>query len=309
MMHLRGVVVAFLVVISMANLAESHDCAAPVGGRDIGLVLSGGGAKGAYEVGVWKAICEAGLDRRIGAMSGSSVGSLCAVLFSSIREPGKCESVWSAAMTDAFEVNIGSILATALANGPGLEKYANDNGLMSKDALRRVIDANLSVWPSPSPMPMYATTTEAMTLTRSSFRLDTLSKTGMLERVIASCSIPVLYSPQSIDGSRHVDGYLSDNLPVLPIVENDSGNVITTIIVVYLSHDPKKHIAQRDIGARSLVEIIPSENICLRIGNLDLAPIDNCPETARRLIDLGRRDAHKVLNEAGIVKPVMKEVK
>jgi hypothetical protein len=97
-----------------------------------------------------------------------------------------------------------------------------------------------------------------------------------------------------------VDGYLSDNLPVLPIVENDSGNGITTIIVVYLSHDPKKRIVQRDVGARSLVEIIPSESISLRIGNLDLAPVDNRPETARRLIELGRKDARKVLAEAGI---------
>ena len=111
-MHLRGAVVVCLVAIVMASWAESRDRADPMDRRDIGLVLSGGGAKGAYEVGVWQAICEAGLDRRIRAISGSSVGSLCAVLFSSIKEPGKCESVWSAAMTDAFEVNIGSLLAT-----------------------------------------------------------------------------------------------------------------------------------------------------------------------------------------------------
>ena len=190
-MQPHGAVAAFLVAIEVAIVGAGTVCAAPAGGRDIGLVLSGGGAKGAYEVGVWRAICEAGLDGRIGAMSGSSVGSLCAVLFSSIKEPGKCESVWSAAMTDVFEVNIGSILATALANGPALDKYANDNGLMSKAALRRVVDANLPAWPPQTPVSVYATTAEAATRKRSSFRLDTLSRADMLDRVIASCALPV----------------------------------------------------------------------------------------------------------------------
>src|SRR5437867_2594407 len=45
----------------------------------IGLVLSGGGAKGAYEIGCWKALREAGIsDFR--AVSGSSVGALNAIL-------------------------------------------------------------------------------------------------------------------------------------------------------------------------------------------------------------------------------------
>ena len=294
-----GVLVAFVLFANIGFCARGDEIA--LLSRDIGLVLSGGGAKGAYEVGVWQAICEAGLDRRIGAMSGSSVGSLCAVLFSSIREPDKCESVWSAAMTDAFEVNIGSILATALANGPALDKYANDNGFMSKAALRRVIDANLPAWPTRTPIPVYVTAAEAMTLKRSSFRVDTLSRTDMLDRVIASCALPVLFSPQSIDGSRHVDGGLTDNRPVAPIVDNDSENAIKIIIMVYLVHEPGTHAVQRNVGSRRLVEIIPSEDISLWIRDLDFAAIDNRPTTARRLIRLGREDARRALIKARLV--------
>ena len=47
----------------------------------IGLVLSGGGAKGAYEVGCWKAFEEYGVAENVKAMSGTSVGSLNAALF------------------------------------------------------------------------------------------------------------------------------------------------------------------------------------------------------------------------------------
>lgn len=295
----NGVLVAFVLFASIGFCARGDEIAPS--SRDIGLVLSGGGAKGAYEVGVWKAICEAGLDGRIGAMSGSSVGSLCAVLFSSIKEPGKCESVWSAAMTDAFEVNMGSILATALANGPALDKYANDNGFMSKAALRRVVDANLPAWPPQQiPVYVYATTTEATTRKRTSFRLDTLSRTDMLDRVIASCALPVLFSPQSIDGSKHVDGGLVDNRPVAPIVDNDPENAIKTIVVVYLVHEPGGRVVQSEIGLRRLVEIIPSEDISLWIRELDFAAIDNRPTTARRLIELGRKDAEEVLRKKGL---------
>ncbi len=298
-MCLRGAVVVFLVAITMANWAATRDRAAPMGRRDIGLVLSGGGAKGAYEVGVWKAICEVGLDRRIGAMSGTSVGSLCAVLFSSVREPDKCESIWSDAMTNAFEVNIGSILATALANEAALDKYANDNGFMSKAALRRVVDANLPTWPPQIPVSAYATTTEAATRKRTSFRLDTLSRKDMLDRVIASCAFPVLFSPQTIDGSRHVDGGITDNRPIAPIVDNDSENAIKTVIVVYLVHEPETRTVRRAVGSRRLVEIIPTEDISLWIRNLDVAAIDNRPDTARRLIALGHKNARKALAEAG----------
>ncbi|MEL7123534.1 MAG: patatin-like phospholipase family protein [Bacteroidota bacterium] len=37
----------------------------------LGIALSGGGARGAYEVGVWKAIIELGLSKHISAIAGT----------------------------------------------------------------------------------------------------------------------------------------------------------------------------------------------------------------------------------------------
>lgn len=50
--------------------------------KNFGLVLSGGGAKGAYQIGVWKALDELELTPLISAVSGSSVGALNALMFS-----------------------------------------------------------------------------------------------------------------------------------------------------------------------------------------------------------------------------------
>lgn len=53
--------------------------------KNIALVLSGGGAKGAYQVGVWKAIVESGLYENIDTISATSIGAINAVLFSSYQ--------------------------------------------------------------------------------------------------------------------------------------------------------------------------------------------------------------------------------
>ncbi len=46
--------------------------------KEFGLVLAGGGTKGAYEVGVWKALKE--LNINITAIAGTSIGALNAAL-------------------------------------------------------------------------------------------------------------------------------------------------------------------------------------------------------------------------------------
>jgi NTE family protein len=68
----------------------------------VGLVLSGGGAKGAYEVGVWKALCEAGVADRITVFSGTSVGAINAALLASVRDPDKCARIWREEVSGVF---------------------------------------------------------------------------------------------------------------------------------------------------------------------------------------------------------------
>ena len=42
--------------------------------KEYGLVLDGGGARGAYQIGAWKALVEAGV--KFNAVAGTSVGAL-----------------------------------------------------------------------------------------------------------------------------------------------------------------------------------------------------------------------------------------
>lgn len=59
----------------------------------VGLVLAGGGGRGSYQIGVWKALREAKYDRDITAVSGTSVGALNAALFMN-GEYDLAEKIW-----------------------------------------------------------------------------------------------------------------------------------------------------------------------------------------------------------------------
>ena len=51
--------------------------------KQYGIVFSGGGAKGAFQIGVWKYLHENGYDKLITGISGASVGALNSLLFAS----------------------------------------------------------------------------------------------------------------------------------------------------------------------------------------------------------------------------------
>ena len=59
-----------------------------------GLVFCGGGGRGAYQIGVWQALRERGLDKYTAAVSGASVGALNAALFACGNLP-LAERVWT----------------------------------------------------------------------------------------------------------------------------------------------------------------------------------------------------------------------
>ena len=61
--------------------------------RKVGLVLGGGGGKGSYQVGVYKALKEYGLVKSIKGISGASIGSLNMLLFYN-KDVETAEKVW-----------------------------------------------------------------------------------------------------------------------------------------------------------------------------------------------------------------------
>lgn len=65
----------------------------------IGLVLAGGGGKGAYELGVWKALKQLNLTKYISVFSGTSIGAFNSVLFA-MDEMEKADKLWEEVTMD-----------------------------------------------------------------------------------------------------------------------------------------------------------------------------------------------------------------
>lgn len=310
-----------------------------VSASPIGLVLSGGGAKGAYEVGVWQALQAAGLAPNVVAISGTSVGALNAVLFAT--KPESAERIWLEKLHDVFTINtsrVGESIqktvndasnAVDVAERTG-EKWkggvsfvlnslfrAADNyvkikssresciGYIDSSKLALALDETLPrVWSTAFPA-VYATAVEkGGSGVSKTWRLNIESHERRVLMLRASAAIPVGFDTVLIDGTPYVDGGWEseggNNVPLKPIIDNHPD--VKTVIVVYLNDEKNlgtfRRAKNRDsafaAGVR-LVEIIPSENIngAFGVGGV----FDTSPETARRLIELGRKDARKALTE------------
>ena len=109
--------------------------------KRMGLVLSGGGAKGAYQAGVFQAMEEAGLCPRVEAISGCSIGAMNALLFAT-GDPALWRQAWEESDFGAMGGGVTPARMEALAlqatQAGGLERYLQGEWLLPLDPLRQL---------------------------------------------------------------------------------------------------------------------------------------------------------------------------
>ena len=159
-----------------------------------GLVLSGGGARGFAHVGAIKALAEVGIKPDI--VAGVSAGSIAAVMYAAGIEPDKMlELFLNARFSDFCELGVPK------------------DGFFTLDRfkaflLRNIPYANLEDLPI---------TTVVGATDLDNGRKVAFETGPIAERVVASCSIPIVFKPVKINGVRHVDGGVLHNLPAWTI--------------------------------------------------------------------------------------------
>lgn len=90
----------------------------------IGLVIAGGGGKGAYFIGVWKAFKEFEIENMITDVSGTSVGALNAMLFAQ-GDFKRAEKIWlNLKAEDILKFDIEKVISNFL-KGNVLKKLFN----------------------------------------------------------------------------------------------------------------------------------------------------------------------------------------
>ncbi|MBL0025728.1 MAG: patatin-like phospholipase family protein [Saprospiraceae bacterium] len=174
---------------------------------EIGLVLSGGGFRGAAHIGVIKAMQEAGIKANV--ISGVSAGALIGACYASGLS---CEAMLS------------------LFTKPKLFSLAHYSykkpGLLDTDKFTAYLDQYISQNNYEElEIPLYISATDML-----SGKLVTFYNGNLNKPILASCAFPFVFSPVWHNDTYYSDGGIINNFPVEPLIGK-----CKTIIGVYVN--------------------------------------------------------------------------
>lgn len=190
--------------------------------KGIGLVLSGGGGKGAYQVGVLKALAENGVLDDVTAISGASIGAVNALLYA-MEDIELMYKAWEEIeMETIFDVN--------------LEMLSQNRYYFSRDEMLSMISKYIDFEKIKSgkytiynSIAKIVPGQEAMEVEYR--RLQDYDEETIKKILLASTALPIIYEAVEIDGNYYRDGGICDNTPIQPLY--DAG--IRQFIVIGLS--------------------------------------------------------------------------
>ena len=256
----------------------------------IGLVLAGGGARGAYQIGVWKALRKLDIDKYINSISGTSIGGLNAMLFSQ-GNLELAEEVWlNIDIEKIFPTDHKDLLAKSLLLAIGsknlnlIKKYipkAINGGDIARDGLIEIVDKYLDFDKiRNNNKTCYAACSEIPKLEPKYFKINNYSNEDIKKILLATSALPMIYESEHIEGKNYLDGGMTDNVPIQPVYGEDCD----IIIVVPLELNFK---VNRALYPNSkIIEITPSE---MEEGFIDGA-LDFTKDNSIRRIKLGYED-------------------
>ena len=184
----------------------------------LALVLAGGGARGAYEVGVWQAMSELGM--KIDIVTGSSVGSINGAMVCqgdlelSIKMWKEMETHKVFDVEEGFQ-NFDYAKEIILNKGAGstrlnelLDKYVDEKRIRSSS-----IDYGL-------------TTVELKTFKHHFLFREDIKEGQLADYILASSSaFPVIHAHE-IDGVEYIDGGYADVMPIDMAIKKGATKVI-----------------------------------------------------------------------------------
>ncbi len=194
--------------------------------KEYGLVLAGGGTKGAYEVGIWKALCEMGIN--VTSIVGASIGALNGALFLQnnfeetvkMYENIKIDNIMNVNGIDAnkniFDLSNIFNLAADYTKQKGI-----DNTPL-REMIRKYVDMDKLY---NSPIDFGLVTYSVKNKTPLQVFKNEIPKEKMENYLLASSCFPI-FKPQIINGEEYYDGGLYDNIPSNMLIEKGYKNII-----------------------------------------------------------------------------------
>lgn len=231
----------------------------------LGLVLGGGGGRGAYQIGVWEALEELEIAKHIKVISGTSIGALNAMLFMQ-GDLENAKKAWVSLHQDEIlpidkkDIILQSKLrifntAARINKILDLKPDLLYEGEFSSEGLIKVIDEYLDMEKAlDSEIPCYCTCADLILKDKKYFKISDYPRETIKKILLASSAIPGLYDAVDIDGRLYLDGGLQDNVPITPVY-NENCDII---IVVRLC--PQDFIDHKEFPGAHIIDIALQEN-------------------------------------------------
>lgn len=254
--------------------------------KEYGIVLEGGGAKGAYQIGAWIALKEAGV--KIRGIAGTSVGALNGALIC-MGDEEKARRIWENMLYSRVmdvddekmhrfvnhQMNLGEYTAELLT---GLSA-----GGIDVTPLRRLIEENISEEKiHNSRTELFVTTYSVEERKDLTIDLKEIDPGLITDYLLASAYIFPIFKNEKVEGKTCIDAGAFNNLPVDILLDRGYKDIIT-IRIFGVGRTKKVHPPEDT----TILSIEPRVNL----GNI----IDFDYRKSRRNLTIGYYDAKRLI--------------
>lgn len=204
------------------------------------VALCGGGTKGAYEIGVWKALQELGIDYQI--VTGTSIGAINGALMAA-RDYDLAYELWSTicmehVMRDGFNLTttIEGMYNQREAIGPFLKKYVKNKGADISPFLAFIDQMIDEEKVRASDVDYGLVTVQVSSLKALELTKEEIPNGRLKDYIMASSSIFPVFPMHRFDGEVYLDGCYYDNLPIDLALKMGADEVIAIDLHTSPSH-------------------------------------------------------------------------
>lgn len=257
-----------------------------------GLVLEGGGAKGAYHVGAYKALRE--LNIEIGGIAGTSIGAINGAMMVQ-GDYDLLEKIWYSvnsyelfdldpkAITDLKNFNLHDINFSYLLHQS--KEILNNRGL-DTSRIRELFDSYIDEDKIRNSNIDFGIVTVNLTDKKPmELMKEDIPKGKLIDFLIASANLPA-FKIEEVDGKKYLDGGFYNNLPIDILANKGYKDIIA---VRTLALGVVRKVRKKDLN---ITYIQPVESLGSMLGALDFNK-----EKAMELINLGYYDTMKVFKK------------
>lgn len=197
------------------------------------LALEGGGAKGAYQIGAWRALKEAGI--RFHAVAGTSVGALNGAMIV-MGDLEKAEEIWSnitfSQVMDVDDEDMKNLMSMNLKSIDWrnqlefLKRIVENRGLDVTPLRQWIEDLADESLIRDAEMELYIQTFSISDMKTLELRARDLKEPGEIQDMLLASAYFPAFRNETLGGKRYTDGGMHDVIPLHVLVSNGYRDII-----------------------------------------------------------------------------------